>query len=94
MPICTLSALDYIQDEKLTNPRPMSDCLQYINWLPQGKSWLVILPWLTYVLQGIFTAALVKPDAPSLKCLYMSSNENSPMILGDNAANHELFKKR
>ena len=81
-----------IQDEKLTTPRPISDCIQYINWLPQEELARYIA-MADLCLAGHFHGSIGKARRTIPLNAYICQAMKKPMILGDNAANHELFKE-
>ena len=80
-----------IQDNKLSAPRPISDCIQYINWLPQEELARYIA-MADLCLAGHFHGSISKARRTIPGKAYIYQAMKRPMILGDNAANHELFQ--
>ncbi len=69
-----------------------SDNIKYINWLPQEK----LAKYISYAdlcLAGHFNGDIDKAKRTIAGKTYIYENMGKPMILGENNANHELFKE-
>lgn len=69
---------------------PISDNIEYINWLPQSE----LAKYINYAdlcLAGHFNADIDKAKRTIPGKTYIYQAIKKPMILGDNPANHELF---
>lgn len=81
-----------IQDDKLSTPRPVSDSIRYIDWLPQEELARYIA-MADLCLAGHFNGTIGKARRTIPMNAYICQAMQKPMILGDNAANHELFRE-
>lgn len=69
---------------------PLSDNIEYINWLPQEE----LAKYINYAdlcLAGHFNTSIEKAKRTIPGKAYIYQAIKKPMILGDNPANHELF---
>ena len=81
-----------IQDDKLSTPRPVSASIRYIDWLPQEELARYIA-MADLCLAGHFNGTIGKARRTIPGKAYIYQAMKKPMILGDNAANHELFQE-
>ena len=81
-----------IKDEKLAAPRPISPSIQYIDWLSQAELARYIA-MADLCLAGHFHRSIEKAKRTIPGKAYIYQAMKKPMILGDNPANHELFKE-
>ncbi len=69
-----------------------SENIKYINWLPQDK----LAKYISYAdlcLAGHFNKDIDKAKRTIAGKTYIYENMKKPMILGENSANHELFRE-
>lgn len=79
-----------IKDKKLIASKPISDNIQYIDWLSQED----LAKYISYsdlCLAGHFNSSIAKAQRTIPGKAYIYQALKKPMILGDNPANHELF---
>lgn len=69
---------------------PLSDNIEYINWLPQ-KELAQYINYADLCLAGHFNTSIEKAKRTIPGKAYIYQAIKKPMILGDNPANHELF---
>ena len=81
-----------IADEKLTALRPIADNITYIDWLSQEEL-ADYIALSDLCLAGHFNASIKKACRTIPGKAYIYSAMGKAMILGDNAANHEIFEE-
>ncbi len=81
-----------ITDEKLTALRPIADNITYIDWLSQEEL-ADYIALSDLCLAGHFNASIKKACRTIPGKAYIYSAMGKAMILGDNAANHEIFEE-
>lgn len=79
-----------IKDKKLIASKPISDNIQYIDWLSQ-KDLAEYINYADLCLAGHFNSSIAKAQRTIPGKAYIYQAVKKPMILGDNPANHELF---
>lgn len=79
-----------IKDQELSAKKPISDNIQYIDWLSQ-KDLATHIGYADLCLAGHFNANIEKAKRTIPGKTYIYQAMNKPMILGENPANHELF---
>lgn len=79
-----------IKAKKLKNLKPVSENIEYIEWLPQSKL-AKYIDMADLCLAGHFAADIEKARRVIAGKTYIYKAMGKRMILGDNAANRELF---
>ena len=79
-----------ISDKSLLAIRPVSDNIEYIDWLSQEKL-AEYIAMSDLCLAGHFCSSIEKAKRTIPGKAYIYQAMGKPMILGDNAANRELF---
>lgn len=79
-----------VSDKSLLAMRPVSDNIEYINWLSQERL-AEYIAMSDLCLAGHFCSSIQKAQRTIPGKAYIYQAMGKPMILGDNPANHELF---
>ena len=79
-----------VTDRHLRNVKPISDNIEYINWLSQEKL-AEYIDIADLCLAGHFNASVQKATRTIPGKAYIYEAMNKKIVLGDNSANHERF---
>lgn len=85
-----LTFIGPVDEKKLSSPKPVSDNIEYINWLSQ-KELAKRISKADLCLAGHFHPTIEKAKRTIPGKAFIYSAMEKAMILGDNPANHEYF---